>query len=530
MRTLLPLLLCSGPAALVGCGEGDDTGVIAEPEPDLQVSVTEIVLTEIPWSGWGQQTAAVELANHGKADLFIDSVAVVDGTAWELEFDYGALWLLPGDVQWVTLRFSPETVGVWEDTLRVLSNDPDSPQVDISLSGEAVAGVLTADVEALDFGEAVVTCTSTAPLTFTNTGYDDLYVEQISLSGAPSTVSLDLGEVEFPVLLATGESISLSASFTPDGWKDLAGKIVAKTTGGGESSTEVPLAGEVITGETHEAEATIPHYDVVDVLLALDRSSSMRTLASALQYETDTLLEVLAAPGYDLHLAWTVEDTGCINGEVPWLDQASSLEEADAVGVEMVDLYGLSHSVSDQAFTMLYAALEASASGGCSEGLLRSEASWHLVGISDDPEMSGDPWVEFWSERFLAQQAEGESLAVHGLGNDEAETCARLEPYDGVLEAVAATDGSFHLLCEDAATVMADLGAAIVERQDAVGEASRTLALGVQADGGAMTVSLDGSETSDWSYDADANVVVLDEQPPGGVVYGVTYSALMDCP
>lgn len=529
MRTLLPLLLVLGAAGLVACGEGEDTGTLAVSEPDLQVSVTEVVLTKIPWSGWGQQTAAVELANHGKADLIIDSVALVDGTAWELEHDYGTLWLLPGDVQWVTLRFSPESVGVWEDTLRVLSNDPDSPQVDISLSGEAVAGVLTADVASLDFGETVVTCTSTAPLTFSNTGYDDLYVDQISLSGAPDGVSLDLGETEFPVLLATGESISLTASFTPDGWEALAGKIVARTSGGGESSTEVPLAGSTTTGEAHEAEATVPHYDVVDVLLALDRSSSMRTLANALQYETDTLLEVLAAPGYDLHLAWTVEDTGCINGEVPWLDSGSDLEEADAVGVDMVDLYGLSHDVSDEAFTLLEAAVSASATGGCAEGLVRSEASWHLVGISDDPEMSGDRW-EIWRERFLAEQAEGEGFYVHGLGNDEAETCARLEPYDGVLEAVADTGGSFHLLCEEAPSVMADLGAAIVERQDAVGEASRTLALEVQADGGAMTVSLDGSETEAWTYDAETNAVILDEQPPGGVTYAVAYTALLDCP
>ena len=524
MRSLLvPLSL------LLGCGDKGDTGGPAAGEPDLQASVTEVVLSEVPKSGWGQQTAAVELSNQGDGDLNIATIALASGEAWKLDKVYADLVLTPGGVQWVTLTFNPSAVGTWEDVLQVESDDPDTPLLEVSLSGEAVAGVLTAEADALDFGETTVTCTSTAELSFTNTGYDDLYVDQISLSGAPATVVLDTGEVEFPLLLAPDDSVTVGASFTPDGWKELAGKVVAKTSGGGESSTEVPLTGTVVTGEAHTESKEIPHYDVVDVLLALDRSSSMRTLGGALQYETDTLLEPLQAKGYDLHLAWTVEDTGCVNGDTPWLDSSTALEDADAIGAGMVDLYGLDHGVADEAFTMLYAALEASAAGGCAEGLVRTESSWHFVGISDDPEGSNAEWGE-WAPLFTADHPAEEAFYVHGMGNDDAATCDRLEPYDGVLDAVDATGGSFHLLCDPAATVMGDLAAAIVERQEAVGEAGRSLPLEVQADGGAMTVTIDGAETTAWSYDWDTNTVILDAQPPGGSTYEVVYSDLLDCP
>ncbi len=524
MRALIPVT-----CLLLACGDKGDTGAPVATDPDLQISVASVDLGEVPKSGWGQQTAAVELSNQGDGDLTISSVALASGEGWAFQQELGELVLSKGGVQWVTLVFSPPGVGAWEDTLVVSSDDPDTPEATVSLTGEAVAGVLSALPESMDFGETTVTCTSSASTVLTNSGYDDLYLENLKITGAPDTVDLDDEALEYPMLLSPGDTVSVSATFTPDGWDALSGQLVAEVSGGGQTELEVPLEGSTATGAEHSGSVEMPHYDVVDVLLALDRSSSMRSIASLLQYETDTLVEPLQAKGYDLHLAWTVEDTGCINGDTTWIDGETTLEDADAIGVGMVDIYGLEHDVPDEAFTMLYAALEASESGGCAEGLVRSEASWHFVGISDDPEMSSDRW-EVWKDLFLADKPEEEAFYVHGLGNDEDETCARLETYDKVIEAAEDTEGSFHLLCQDADVVMGDLAASIVERQDAVGEAGRHLALDVQADGGAMTVVVDGSETDAWTYDMEANVLSLDEQPPGGSSWSATYSALSDCP
>lgn len=119
--TLLPVLVtaCTEPS--------EGTGA-------LSVSSSEIVFGNIQVGATAFES--VFATNVGAGELSLLSVAVVDGdrALWEVESP-GAPTLAPGEATEITFRFSPIEAGQQEARVRIRSDDEDSPEFDIVLSG-----------------------------------------------------------------------------------------------------------------------------------------------------------------------------------------------------------------------------------------------------------------------------------------------------------------------------------------------------------------------------------------------------------
>lgn len=172
----LPCLL---PALLAACseygvtgkppGEAADTGAAA---PDIQVSPLSVDLGAIEVGEGPAEPAPVWIRNVGAAPLHLAAL-VVDGPG---DFTVTALAteaLAPDEHTEVLVGFQPLEVGLRQARLLVESDDPDQPQVEVTLRGEGTAAFL-AGWYVLDDGVAYET-TSSPEHVVDHHGDEDLY-------------------------------------------------------------------------------------------------------------------------------------------------------------------------------------------------------------------------------------------------------------------------------------------------------------------------------------------------------------------
>ncbi len=137
MRTRAYLLIPSLLLTLVACTNDPVTPVpvdeVEEGVPNIGVNVTSIEFTTADDVGISQR-AQVTVTNTGTAPLMITDFAVDE------PFSSGStvLTLAPQSSQSVSLTFRPDAYEVAQATLLIQSNDPDTPDLGIALSGDVV--------------------------------------------------------------------------------------------------------------------------------------------------------------------------------------------------------------------------------------------------------------------------------------------------------------------------------------------------------------------------------------------------------
>jgi hypothetical protein len=102
--------------------------------PDIRLSASLLAFDTV-FVG-GNLSRNLVVYNDGTADLAITGIT---SSSPEFSADRDTLILAPDDSQLVHISFAPQAVGLKVETLTLASNDPDQPQLPVSLSGIAVA-------------------------------------------------------------------------------------------------------------------------------------------------------------------------------------------------------------------------------------------------------------------------------------------------------------------------------------------------------------------------------------------------------
>ena len=162
------------------------------------------------------KTASFKVKNNGKADLLIStSITGTDVSMFTITSGGGvSKTIKPGKTLTIKVVFKPTSAGPKSSTLEITSNDPDTPTIDIPLTGTSPFSAKTPDISVvqttLDFGSIKVGKKGTKTLKITNNGTGDLV---ITLSG--------LEETDFSIQGSSGvtikakKSYSLKVLFTP---------------------------------------------------------------------------------------------------------------------------------------------------------------------------------------------------------------------------------------------------------------------------------------------------------------------------
>lgn len=122
------------------------------------------------------------------------------------------LVIAAGDTINVPLRFQPTAPGAASSTIRVHSNDPDSP-ASIELTGtRAEPRLVLSFADDGDFGATCVNDINDKPLLLSNSGDCDLRIDSIASSDSEFVVP---AVVAFPLVIGAGESASVTLRFQP---------------------------------------------------------------------------------------------------------------------------------------------------------------------------------------------------------------------------------------------------------------------------------------------------------------------------
>jgi hypothetical protein len=160
----------------------------------------------------------IQVFNVGGVDLIVDSISRVAGSAsFSVEPNpVTPLTIAPGDQVDFTVRFAPAVRGVVENaTIRIVSNDPVTPDFDIQTSGELGFGTL--EVVVFDKGQMGDVCVGNfvdRDLVLNNNGPCKLSIFAITSNSGefePPTA------LTYPLVIAPGVSIDIPIRFQPIG-------------------------------------------------------------------------------------------------------------------------------------------------------------------------------------------------------------------------------------------------------------------------------------------------------------------------
>jgi hypothetical protein len=162
------------------------------------------------------KTASFKVKNNGKTDLLIStSITGTDVSMFTITSGGGvSKTIKPGKTLTIKVVFKPTSGGPKSSTLEITSNDPDTPTIDIPLTGTVPFSTTTPDISvaqtSLDFGSVKVGKKVTKTLKITNNGSGDLV---ITLSGLEETDFSIQGSSS--VTIKAKKSYSLKVLFTP---------------------------------------------------------------------------------------------------------------------------------------------------------------------------------------------------------------------------------------------------------------------------------------------------------------------------
>jgi hypothetical protein len=197
----------------------------------------------------GPSFLTIQVFNVGEEDLVVDSIQWLMGsTDFSVLPTPGTPVVIGSDEEVdFTVQFLPSIPGQSETaTIRIASNDPGAPTVDLAATGVAGTGTATLIIaDSGDFGHVCVGSFKDEPLTINNSGTCPLTIFGISSSGSEFVVPEILGN---PPEIAPGASIELPIRFQPTSFGAFSSTITVFTSDPASPAT-VTVTGTAPAGQ-----------------------------------------------------------------------------------------------------------------------------------------------------------------------------------------------------------------------------------------------------------------------------------------
>ncbi len=179
------------------------------PGPDIMLAQTTLGFGNIDVGG-SSTSLTVSISNNGTTDLAVSNIGLTGANAAEFGVVPGTCASLSPTIGaasncTVMVSFSPSSIGVKSAALNIVSNDADTPSLNVALSGQGASPNISVIPTPLGFGPIDIGSVSSSQIiTISNSGSADLVVS-IGLSGVDVT--------QFNV--TTGTCASLSPTISP---------------------------------------------------------------------------------------------------------------------------------------------------------------------------------------------------------------------------------------------------------------------------------------------------------------------------
>jgi hypothetical protein len=123
--------------------------------------------------------------------------------------------IAPGATCNIVVRFAPTSGGTFSSSFGINSNDPDTPVMNVAISGKGViAANITVDPLSINFGNVQLTKNKQQTVTIKNNGTADLTISSINSVAAPFSIPTNTCPIS-PSKLVIGASCSFIVQFAP---------------------------------------------------------------------------------------------------------------------------------------------------------------------------------------------------------------------------------------------------------------------------------------------------------------------------
>ena len=415
---------------------GDDEGATPASQcaGELVVSAERLDLGEAVVQSADIQTATLSVTNDSTCDVEISlDITDPDGVFWASMSDPR---LAAGERGEVVVTFAPRAHV--EGDARLLIEAPreqlEAPVV--SLTGRGLAPALLVSERDLSFDGAEAGCTAREGFTLRNEGSAPVVIQGARIEGGG--VYLDSALSLTDVLLAPGESAEgavLTASSSPG---PVTGSVWVMTDDLLNSPVELSVHADFAPPSPPSVaeDFLLSRAPPIDVVIAVNTTSSMRGAVAALPGHLAELIDHLDWLEQDYRLVVVTEESGLVAGEVPYLSPGMSEEEVQAVLEGMLDAPGESRAILEM---LLRGAEQAS--------WQREDAHLYLLGITDASDNSTRLTVEEYIAEIEALKADPEAVRVIASVNEYHLDCDDHAGAPALWDAAVETGGHFYSSC-----------------------------------------------------------------------------------
>jgi hypothetical protein len=470
-------------------------------------------------------TGTVAIQNIGDAPCELEAL-VEGGGGFVFDAQFSALpigleELPPGAVGEVAFGFNAAREGVPSAIVELRFVDV-AAALFVSASATVVRTSLTVAPAALAFGPRSAACgdqTSTAVLI--NDGGTSVTVTSVSVSDPLFRVSIPT----LPLVLGPGSTSPVTATAYASQATRGTHSAQARFNNSSGLTVTLDLQLEVTASSVPIVERfTAPQaVSAVDILFVVDNSGSMQDDQQQLADNFAAFFADALTGSNDFRVGVTTTDVLSIDGAAGRLvgDVAVLSPSTFNLATEFAAnvLVGTEGSGTELGLEAMRLALDPSRN----VGFVRSTAALSVVFVSDEEDSGGDPLlVPSGLMRTPAEYAAIlRSLKAGNLSNTPVLVSGVLAPgarrYEALINAF--TGGTIDIRAPDWGPRLADFGIDTFSL-------ARTFVLSSAANETTISVTVNGAATTAWSWDAERNAVVLDDNAPAGSDVVITYTGV----
>ena len=227
-------------------------------------------------------------------------------------------------------------------------------------------------------------------------------------------------------------------------------------------------------------------------------------------------INVVDTVTHDWRIGVVTKSGGCFNGGV--IDV--STPDYETVFLAAASTEPVNDNLTENLFELVDRSLDNVAPGECNDGFLRPNTLAHVIAVSDEPEQSGQPWT-YWIGRWHALVTDPSYLVVSAVVDADPSddnlprSCG--EYGEEYVPAAQNTGGVVLDICSTTWAVhAAQLGSVTASTL-------QTFDLAAIPDESTITVTVNGVETTNWTYDPARNTITIDDDLDTGDQLDVSY-------
>lgn len=203
--------------------------------PDIEVRPGSLDFGALEYGA--RSAELLRVSNEGARALSLGPIELAGADAFALTVPAHSGSLEPGESIDLVVEYTPWSTAD-EAMVRVQSDDPDEPELEVPLFGALNVPLLVFSPDPLDMGGLPIGASTTGDLRVSNGGVATLEITDMMLSGDAFAVELPA----FPLTLDAGEYVDLPVTFTALVEGELEGRLWAASNAG-SGSDSVALEG-----------------------------------------------------------------------------------------------------------------------------------------------------------------------------------------------------------------------------------------------------------------------------------------------